>query len=130
GNILMATYSVPFQMNGKFGGVSTVDIDLPRLHQAIARDFSEQIDFVILGADGRYVYDPDPSRIMAKSIFDVAKEKQQPSLAALGRKIIDGTSGVAVVDGWDAPGRQWVFYAPIRSTRWVFATRVPESRVI
>ena len=130
GNILMATYSAPFQLNGKFGGITTVDIDLPRLHQAVARDFAEDLDFVILAANGRYVYDRDSSRILTKSISDVAAEQRNPALAELGQRMLQGTSGVDVIDGWDSPQRQWVFHAPIPSTHWVFALRFPESRVL
>lgn len=130
GNILMATYSAPFRFNQGFGGVSTVDIDLPQLNKNVAGRFEQDLDFVILTHDGQFVYDPDPSRILAKTIFDVASEKNQPALAALGRRMLEGTSGVASIDGWDSRERQWVFFSPIRSARWVFACRFPESRVL
>jgi sigma-B regulation protein RsbU (phosphoserine phosphatase) len=130
GNILMATFSQPFDLNGKFGGVTTVDIDLPRLHKTTQASFSEALDFVILSEDGQFVFDPDASRIMRKSIFDVAKEKNQPELAKLGKTMLDGHLGVAEIDGWDSGQRQWVFYSPIKSTNWVFACRFPESKVL
>src|SRR4029453_8688121 len=90
GNILMATYSAPFDLRGAFGGVSTVDIDLPRLHKTVGAEFENDLDFVILTGDGRFVYDPDPSRIMSKSIFDLAAESHRPELAALGRGMLAG----------------------------------------
>jgi sigma-B regulation protein RsbU (phosphoserine phosphatase) len=130
GNILMATYSAPFRLNGKFGGVCTVDIDLPRLHKTAGAAFDQDLDFVILAADGRFVYDRDPSRILSRTIFEVAREQNRPALDALGRRMLAGKAGVASVDGWDSPERQWVFFAPIRSTNWVFACRFPESRVL
>jgi sigma-B regulation protein RsbU (phosphoserine phosphatase) len=130
GNILMATYSAIFSLGGKFGGVSTVDIDLPRLQNTVARDFEQDLDFVILTGDGRFVYDPLPARIMRKTIFDIATETNQPELAALGRRMLQGTSGTASIKGWDSPEPQWVVFAPIRSARWVFACRFPEKRIL
>ncbi len=130
GNILMATYSAVFNLNGKFGGVATVDVDLPRLHRTVSGDFPDGLDFVILSRDGRYVYDSDSSRILRKTIFDIAAEKKNPDLADLGRQMLGGASGMGVIHAWDSPQKQWVFYAPIRSTNWVFACRFPERLVM
>jgi sigma-B regulation protein RsbU (phosphoserine phosphatase) len=130
GNILMATYSAPFQLGGKFGGVSTVDIDLPKLHKTVGGEFEEGLDFVVLTSEGRFVYDPIASRILAKTIFDVASEDHNPALEALGRRMLQGTTGVSQIDRWDSSHRQWVFFAPIRSARWVFACRLPESQIL
>src|SRR4051812_3908350 len=74
GNILMSTYSAPFKTGNSFGGVCTVDIDLPRLRQTVAREFDEDLDFVILDADGRYVFHPDASRIMSRTAFEYLDE--------------------------------------------------------
>jgi serine phosphatase RsbU (regulator of sigma subunit) len=76
------------------------------------------------------VYDPQPSRIVSKTIFDVADEKKQPELAALGRRMLQGTSGMESINGWDSSEAQWVFFAPIRSAGWIFAARFPEKRVL
>jgi sigma-B regulation protein RsbU (phosphoserine phosphatase) len=132
GNILMATYSAPFHRadGGGFGGVTTVDIDLPRLHKTVGAAFADDLDFVILTPGGQFVYDRDPGHIMARTIFDIAAETRHPALAALGRQMLGGGSGVAAIDGWDSTEPQWVFYAPIPSANWVFASRFPESRVL
>jgi sigma-B regulation protein RsbU (phosphoserine phosphatase) len=130
GNILMATYSAPFQLNGRFGGVSTVDIDLPRLRKTVGGQFEQELDFVILDSQGRFVYDPDPSRILSTTIFDVAEQQNRADLAQLGRQMLGGTSGMASIEKWDSSERVWVFFAPIRSSRWVFASRFPEARIL
>jgi HAMP domain-containing protein len=130
GNVLMITYSAPFYPNGRFGGVVTVDIDLPRLQQTVGRNFQEDLGFFILDTDGRFVFDAESSRILEKTIFDLAKEKNRPELEALGRRMQRGTSGVVAVEGLDVPGRQWVVFAPIRSTKWMFACRFSESVVL
>jgi sigma-B regulation protein RsbU (phosphoserine phosphatase) len=130
GNVLMSTYSAPFEMHGSFGGVNTVDIDLPRLRETVGRQFEQDLDFVILDAEGRFVFDPDATRIMSKTIFDVAGETDNPPLAALARQMLAGAPGAGLIERWDAPRRQLVYHAPIRSPNWVFACRVPESVVL
>lgn len=127
GNVLMSTYSAPFQFNGSFGGVNTIDINLPRLREIVGREFGEKLDFVILDGEGRFVFEPDPKRIMSETIFDLARRTGNAGLEALSRRMTSGATGVGVVDGWDAPVRRLVFYAPIQSTGWVFACRIPES---
>lgn len=132
GNILMTTYSAPFRFvqGGKdrgFGGVNTVDIDLPRLRQVVSHDIEDGVDFIILNKDGRFVYDSDPALIMSETIFDVAARTGNPDLAALGRGMLSGRPGVGTIDNWESTQRQLVFYTPIRSQGWIFAYRLPES---
>jgi hypothetical protein len=62
GNVLMSTYSAPFQTGKSFGGVCTVDIDLAQLRETVGKEIDESLDFVILAPDGRYVYHPDTSQ--------------------------------------------------------------------
>ncbi|MCA9283897.1 MAG: methyl-accepting chemotaxis protein [Phycisphaerales bacterium] len=127
GNVLMSTFSAPFKVPGSFGGVATVDINLPRLREAVGEAFEKNLDFVILDASGRFVFDPDPDRIMSGTIFDVARQTGNTRLTALFERMRSGSPGVGQADDWGAPGRQLVFYAPIPSTDWIFACRVPES---
>ncbi|MCH8242472.1 MAG: HAMP domain-containing protein, partial [Planctomycetes bacterium] len=130
GNVLMCTYSVPFYSGDEFRGVTTVDINLPHIQATVGKDIVQDLNFVILTRDGEFVYAPDASRIMHTTLFDVAEAEGRPDLAALGRRILKGEAGVDSIDGWDTPDRQWVFYAPIESTGWVFACRVPERTVL
>jgi sigma-B regulation protein RsbU (phosphoserine phosphatase) len=130
GGILMSTYSAPFMRGDAFGGVTTVDIDLPRLRSTVGRDFDADLDFVILTADGRFVYDPDATRIMSKTIFEIARETSNPALESLAHELLSGRPGAATIPRWDARRDQLVFYAPIQSADWVFACRLPESLVL
>jgi sigma-B regulation protein RsbU (phosphoserine phosphatase) len=130
GNVLMVTYSEPFVRDGLFRGVATADVMLPDLRERIGREIVADLDFVILTARGQYVYSPRPEAIMADSVFDVAEELGRPDLVEVARRVLAGGAGVIAVDGWDSPGRQWVFFAPIRSTGWVFAARVPQRQAL
>jgi sigma-B regulation protein RsbU (phosphoserine phosphatase) len=130
GNILMSTYSAPFQHGDSFGGVCTVDIDLPRLRETVGREFDERLDFVIVAADGRYVFHPDASRILARKVFDYLDGAGRGSQAPAIKQIMAGESGAAWIDGWDSDEAIGVFAAPIPSTDWMFVARVPTSQVL
>jgi sigma-B regulation protein RsbU (phosphoserine phosphatase) len=132
GGILMSTYSAPFQAGNEFGGVCTIDIDLPRLRETVGRELDEQLDFVILGTDGRYVFHPDASRIMARTMFDYLAESGRGDLASSARPMIASQAGAGAVwlDGWETDESIGAFYAPIPSTGWTFVCRVPKASVL
>ena len=44
------------------------------LRETVGREFDERLDFVIVAADGRYVFHPDASRIMARTVFEYLDE--------------------------------------------------------
>ena len=50
GNVLMVSYSTPFFLDGRFRGVTTVDIMLPTLRESIGRLIVSDLAFVILTA--------------------------------------------------------------------------------
>ncbi len=131
GNVLMTTYSAPFFRDGAFRGVITVDIQLPQLQQTLGRAIAPDLDFVILTGDGHFVYSPETHRIMTQTIDDALKEFGRPALTqVVQRALAGGVAGAVDVDGWDTPQRQWLFYAPIPSTGWMFLSRLPESVVL
>lgn len=129
GNILMSTYSAAFRAKDSFGGVCTVDIDLPRLRETVGREIDEKLDFVILAADGRYVFHPDASRIMKDKVGDY-EDGSGGKLASLVTRMLAGASGAAWLNGWETTEPVGVFYAPIPSTGWVFVSRVPVETVL
>jgi sigma-B regulation protein RsbU (phosphoserine phosphatase) len=126
GNVLMVTFSAPFERRGRFRGVTTVDIMLSALDEQVGRAIVDDLDYVILTADGRYVSHADPALIMGASVFERLEAIGRPDVAVVAREIVSGEAGEATLDGWDSPERQWVFYAPIESTGWAFAARLPE----
>jgi sigma-B regulation protein RsbU (phosphoserine phosphatase) len=130
GNILMSTYSAPFQTGKSFGGVCTVDIDLAQLRETVGKEIDESLDFVILAPDGRYVYHPDASRIMGRTCVDYANANRRDDLATLTKQMVSGETGAAWLDGWDTDDPVGVFYSPISSTGWVFVSRVPTDVVL
>lgn len=137
GNILMTTYSAPFKLVAKdeprergFGGVCTVDIDLPRLRETVGREIDAEFDFVILSASGSYVFHPDASRIMKRTVFEDLEAVGRGRLATVAQRFIDDEAGAAWVDGWETDEPLGMFHARIPSTGWTFVARVPTDRVL
>lgn len=130
GNILMSTYSAPFQAAGGFGGVCTVDIDLPRLRETVGRQIDEKLDFVIVARDGRFVYHPDASRIMARTLYEYLAPQQAATVAPALREMLSGEAGAAWLESWESDEPVGVFYAPIPSAGWMFVARLPTSSVL
>ncbi len=130
GSVLMTTYATPFFNGDAFHGVTTVDIMLPNLREKIGREILGRPEFVILTDDAQYVYHPKKELIMTFIDFDGELALSRPDLVDVVRDIISGEAGVATVDGWDTPEPQSIFYAPIASTGWAFAIRLPQREVL
>lgn len=130
GNILMSTYSAVIRGQAGFTGVCTIDIDLAHLKETVGRGIDANIDFVVLTRSGKFVFDPDPSRIMRQTIFEVAAEQNRPELAALAQQMIAGGAGAVTLEGWDTDQAQLVCYETIPSADWVFVCRVPLHTVL
>jgi sigma-B regulation protein RsbU (phosphoserine phosphatase) len=130
GNALMTTYSAPFFRDGRFRGVITVDILLPALQQTLGGEIDSELDFAVMTADGQFVYTRETERILKQTVFDMLNEFGRADLKPIAQQALRGSAGVADVAGWDTNQRQWLFYAPIRSTHWTFLSRLPESVVL
>jgi sigma-B regulation protein RsbU (phosphoserine phosphatase) len=130
GGILMSTYSAPFKHDDEFGGVCTVDIDLPRLRETVGQEIDERLDFVILAGDGRYVFHPDSSRIMAKTVFDYLQSDGRAAMVPAAEQMLSQEPGAEWLDAWDTQESVGAFFAPIPSTGWTFVCRVPQANVL
>ena len=126
GNILMTTCSAPFSHNGTFRGVATVDIDLTRLRETIGAYIVDDGDFVVLAANGHFVYAEQSSWILSRTISDVARDTSNHELSRLIPTILGGGSGVAMAPGWASAENQLLFFAPIPSTNWTLVAYKPQ----
>lgn len=130
GNILMTTYSAPFYAESQFRGVATVDIDLTHLRATIGEKIANDSEFVILAANGHFVFAPQSDWILNQTIYDVARNTSNRKLEELIPTLLSGQSGAATVPGWTSPEKQLLFFAPITSTGWTFLAYMPESVVL
>ncbi|MBI4005985.1 MAG: SpoIIE family protein phosphatase [Gammaproteobacteria bacterium] len=132
GNILMNTFSVPFYQDGNFLGVATIDIALDKLQKQVGAEHLMDLPFIIVSPSGRFITHPDQKMIMHETIQHQAKISADPKLQILADGLLSGKSGIVRVDRLEniADEPLWIFYAPIRSTGWAFATAVSEKSML
>jgi HD-GYP domain-containing protein (c-di-GMP phosphodiesterase class II) len=136
GNALMVTFSAPFYRNDQFRGVTTVDIQLPKIRERVGTAIVGNLEFVILTSDGRFAYTPREADVMShQTVFDILKTASRADLDAAFSNVLSGNTGVVQIpawrgtppDGWEHWAEaSWLFYAPINSTGWTFAALMPE----
>lgn len=120
GNIIMTTYSAPFNRYGSFGGVTTVDIDLETLQQEIGDTIAEGHVFFIVAPNGQFVYSPYEDETMHKTIDDALNVEGTPHLRDQAYEMLRGSTGVIVLDDFMGLEEVFVAHAPIPSTGWTF----------
>jgi sigma-B regulation protein RsbU (phosphoserine phosphatase) len=130
GNVRMVTYSAPFYRSGKFSGVVTVDLHLPRLKELVGDEELALLKFDVYTKEGEYVYSDRAERIMHKTVFELAEEHERPDWARLGENITEGQSGMVKISGFIDSQLYWTFYTPISSTGWSFVCRIPEDQAL
>ncbi len=128
GNILMSTYAVPFFRDGRFRGVTTVDIALEPMRRAVGVSFPSNVEFFVITRDGQYVYHPDSNMIMKSGIYTQTEGQDDADRRQLGDAMTGGGSGVRTVGS--SAGPQWVVYAPIPSPGWSIAAQISASEAL
>lgn len=133
GNILMATYSVPFyckrEGQKRFAGIATVDIGLEWLSDIVGAVKIYQSGYAfVLSRNGVAVTHPDKSQIMNKSIFSNAIEWQAPDLREVGRDLRLGNSRFRE---YHIPGRPrlWIYYRTLESNLWALSVVYPDREM-
>lgn len=112
GNVAMSTFSVPFLSDGRFRGVTTIDVALTPLQETANREVAENLDFIIITEAGRFVFHPDKDRIAKGSIFAEAEARRREDLSELGMRMTSGQSGVMRMPALDADRQDWCFLPP------------------
>ncbi len=132
GNIIMATYSIPFsRKKGKdhvLTGIVTADISLDWLVDIVSRisPYESGYSFLI-SQSGVFVTHPDRELIMRESIFSVAEAANDEELRKTGRAMIDGKQGFVALKSHFAGQKAWLYYAPIPSVGWSVGVVFPEE---
>ncbi|MDD2318629.1 MAG: SpoIIE family protein phosphatase [Geobacteraceae bacterium] len=134
GNIVMATYSVPFYRleKGKerFRGVVTADISLDQLSKIVSSIKILDSGFgILISKSGTIVTHPDRNLILKETIFSLAEKRGDPRITEVGRQMIAGKSGFAPYPVLAAGKPSWVYYSPIPSSNWSLAVIFPENEL-
>lgn len=131
GDTILCTYSVPFVSHGVLRGIATVDIRVEDLQKLVhEKGFVLPNSFAILSRQGRFIRHPDPKLNMQETISSAAFKFHRSELITLGKRMMAGEKGAVLIKGFQGPGRSILFYAPIPSTGWVFASAISEKEVM
>lgn len=134
GNIIMATYSVPFYktQNDKreFWGIITIDIALDWLDSLVSSIEIYETGFAyVISYGGTFVTHPNSDYIMNYTIFSLAEENEIPKLRELGRKMLNGESGFESLVGVTIKEKSRIYYTPLNSNNWSLGVVFPENEL-
>jgi len=134
GNILMATYSVPFYKNvgGKkqFMGIVTADISLGWLQEVVSSIKVLQTGYgFLISKNGTVITHPLKQLIMNETLFGVAEARNDAQLREIGRKMIRGESGFVPFKSIASEKPCWMYYTPIPSNGWALAVLFPQDEL-
>lgn len=123
GGVIMTTYSVPFYRthNGKrvFAGVCTADISLEWLRRNVSDiRLYENGYAVVLSKHGTYVYHPMERLVMNHTIFSLAIERNDPSIRAIGKAMINGETGFVARKSVKDDRDSFLYYTPLPIGGW------------
>ena len=130
GNVLMITYSAPFNLHGEFGGVTTVDIDLEELQEDIKEIIPDLGEFYILAPDGKYIFSPNAEEILNGSIFASLEKSGLSGISPKFQEMMSGGRGSITVSGLFNRTDTVVAFAPITSTGWTYISLIAKSEVM
>ncbi len=136
GNIIMATYSLPFferDIDGtalRVKGIITADVSLAWLTKLLSSISVERSGYcTLISGTGTFISNPNRDLIMRESIFSVAEERRSPSLRQVGRDMIRQDSGFVDLGTGLGQKESFLAFAPIPSTGWSLGAIFPKDEL-
>ncbi|MBI5586061.1 MAG: SpoIIE family protein phosphatase [Deltaproteobacteria bacterium] len=135
GNIVMATYSVPFNRMEKgakvFGGVVTADLSLAWLQEIVGAVKIYKTGYAFLiSQNGVFVTHPRKDLILRESLFSLAEERGDKNLREIGRAMIRGEQGFVPTREMVSGKKSWLAYAPLAASGWSLGVVIPEEELL
>lgn len=135
GEILMATYSLPFfgetEGGRQVAGVITADISLEWLEKIVSEIRIYQTGYgFIISRNGTFVTHPEKRWGMNETIFSVGEARSDTVLREIGRRMIKGESGFGEFTGDHLNRRGFLFFAPIGVSNWSLGIFFPEDELM
>lgn len=134
GNVLMCTCSVPFHQGAagdrRLAGLAVANISVEELTQLISSVRILDTGYAaLLSRNGMILAHPLREVVINETFFSIAEARQDPSLRALGRRMVRGETGfVPYRSLMGSPS--WMYFAPVRSTGWTLAVVFPEDELL
>ena len=135
GEIMMATYSVPFFKTTagerQFMGVVTADISLSWLTDIVSSIKIAKSGYgFLISTKGKFLTHPQTELIMNKTIFDAARTRDDPDLQKIGTAMTEGRTGFALFTSMVTGKRCWIAYAPLASSDWSLGVLFPQDELV
>ena len=135
GNIIMATYSVPFYRteNGKrvFAGVVTADISLEWLEDMISdiKVFDTGYAF-LLSRHGTFITHPNKELIMNQTIFSLAEEMKSAQLRTIGQDMVVGKNRFVELVDTTKTKERYLYHAGLEYGGWSLGIVFPKNEML
>ncbi|MFT4579249.1 MAG: serine phosphatase RsbU (regulator of sigma subunit)/HAMP domain-containing protein [Nitrospinales bacterium] len=135
GNIIMATYSVPFYRDGKNGrelmGIVTADISLEWLQEMVSSIKVAETGYAfLLSQKGTMIMHPKKELVMNSTVFSLADKFDRPDILKVWQRMTNGETDFIstkhIVTGEDT----WLFYAPLPSNGWSLGVVFPKEELL
>ncbi|HAH07410.1 MAG TPA: serine/threonine protein phosphatase [Elusimicrobia bacterium] len=135
GDILMATYAVPFYRleGGKhvFAGVATADVSLDWLSQTISSiKVLETGDAFLISRKGTFVAHRLKRLVMKETLFKTAEARGDWVLKGIGERMVHGEKGFVPYIRMTTGMPSHMYFAPILSTGWSLAVVFPDAELM
>ncbi len=119
GDIVMATYTVPFGGGKDVRGAVTCDVSLRWLADTMAvLPLGEAGYGFIVSHNGTIVAHPTRKFIMNETIFSIAEARRDAALRGIGQRMVRGETGFVPFSSLTTLQPSYVAFAPIGSTGW------------
>ncbi|MBC8283290.1 MAG: HAMP domain-containing protein, partial [Nitrospinae bacterium] len=135
GNIIMATYSVPFYKIDKQGkklmGIVTADISLDWLQEMVSSIKVAETGYAfLLSKKGTMIMHPKKELVMNSNVFSLADKFDRPDILNVWKNMVKGKTDFIsmkhIVTGKDT----WLFYTPLPSNGWSLGVVFPKEELL
>jgi sigma-B regulation protein RsbU (phosphoserine phosphatase) len=128
----MVVFTIPIldihDENNEFKGAFLIKVSLLNIAETIStvKVFNTGYCFIISG-DGTLIAHPFVDKIGRETIFQLAKEYNNPSVANIGTQMISGETGFSVFKSIILKESSFIYYIPITEYNWSLAVLCAES---
>lgn len=134
GNVLMATYSVPFyeirDNQKRFAGIVTADISLKHLTDVVSSIKVLKTGYgFLLSRNGVFLAHPRQDIVMNESLFSLAEERNNRYLRDIGRQMTAGKSGFIFFQTINDVS-SWMYYSPLQQMGWTLGVVFPKDELL
>jgi len=135
GEVLMVTYSVPFYRVKDevltFTGVVTADISLDWLHEQLSSlKLYENGYPVLYSQNGTVIYHPDTTLVANETIFSYAEQFNDERLWSIGRRMIEGQSGIVEYSSNYSTREIFFLFMPLSFGNWSVGLLLPKEEML